>query len=145
MGASTPVQLIMPVDRAIRDLVRTTLGCTCPESVFEQIERSRRLQPTLEHPYSLRLVIGKRLLIYVLELAQLKSANLQLSDLLVAGRRDRDARGYNRFRAVLSGNTSDARIEASLQAEWRQLAADYKRVHLHLVHPTSLARIVTDD
>lgn len=85
MDARTPAQLIMPVDRAVRDLVRTTLGCTCPESVFEQIERSRWQQPTLEHPYSLRLVIGKRLLIYALELSNLKSENLQLSDILAPG------------------------------------------------------------
>lgn len=68
----------------------------------------------------------------------------KLSDILVAGRRDRDAQGYNRFRAVLSDNVTDARIEASLQAEWQQFAAGDERVHLHLVHRTSLARIVTD-
>lgn len=71
MDARTPAQLIMPVDRAVRDLVRTTLGCTCPESMFEHIERNRQQQPTLEYPYTLRFVIGKRLLIYVLELSHL--------------------------------------------------------------------------
>lgn len=133
----------MPNEQAIRQLVRTTLGCTCPEAVFDQIERSRRQQPTPEHPYILRLVIGKRLLIYVLEHTQLKMENLLLNDLLVAGQRERDAQGYNRFRAVLSDNAVDAKTEASLQAEWQRLAAGDERVHLHLVHPDRLTRIVT--
>jgi hypothetical protein len=132
----------MPNEQAIRQLVRTTLGCTCPEAVFDQIERSRRERPTPEHPYILRLVIGKRLLIYVLDHTQLKTENLLLNDLLAAGQRERDAQGYNRFRAVLSDNAVDAKTEASLQAEWQRLAAGDERVHLHLVHSDRLTRIV---
>ncbi len=135
--------MLMRADQAIRDLVRTTLGCTCPETVFDHVERSCRQQPTSEQPYTLRLVIGERLLIYVLEHAQFKAANLQLSDLLTAGRRDRDMQGYNRFRAVLSDSV-DATTEALLQAEWQRLAAGDERVHLHLVQPASLARIVAE-
>jgi len=142
LDANTSAQIIVPADQAIRRLVRTTLGCSCPESVFEQIERSHRQQPVREHPYTLRLVIGKRLLIYVLELAQFKAAHLRLNDLLMAGRRDRDTAGYNRFRAVLSDHAADAGIEASLQAEWQRMAAGDERVHLHLVHPDSVAGIV---
>lgn len=134
---------LMQDDRAVRRLVRINLGCACPETVFERIERSFRRQPTRERPYRLRLVIGDRLLIYLLGAPDPVTSQLRLADVIAAGRYDRDVHGYNRFRAVLSGITDPAR-RAALEAEWLRLADGDEHLHLHLMDAEELERVVTD-
>lgn len=122
--------------RAIEAFVRNRLGCTCPEEVFEQIS-SRRLNleelPLLQLH---RLVIGQRLLIYIVAFEEPLSALSRLDQLLARGRRERDERGCNRFRLVLALPGRQEALE--LQAAFDRLAANDDRAHLHLLDPDEI-------
>lgn len=125
---------------AIRHFVRTTLGCDCPDTVFEQIEHTANPAVSHARPYTVRMVVGSRLLIYVLECAQLDRAQLKLDDILVAGRGDRDVHGYNRFRVVIIDATDPA-LHGPLLTDWQRLVAGEERLHLHVVHPDNMRAI----
>ena len=80
----------------IEHFVRGTLGCQCPDEVFQSISIDR--SGTADDAASCtRLLVGHRLLIYVLDAASFGVAESALADLVARGRRERDERGYNRF------------------------------------------------
>lgn len=114
----------------LRAFVRDTLGCTCPESVFDSVER--RTLPDGAGGAVTRLVIGGRLLIYV---ATGKPEAARLTSLAEAGQRDRDVNGLNRFRLVVGLPTRQAE-DASLEAAFRGAVRDDPKAHLHCV-PTA--------
>lgn len=114
----------------LRAFVRDTLRCTCPESVFESVERGS-LPDAGGEPVT-RLVIGGRLLIYV---AKGKPEAAQLAALADAGRRDRDVNGLNRFRLVV-GLPAGEGEDAALETAFRGAVRDDPKAHLHCV-PTA--------
>ena len=107
--------------------MRDTLGCACPESVFESVERAS-LPDAAGEPVT-RLVIGGRLLIYVARGVPDVAGVIALA---AAGRQDRDGHGLNRFRLVvgLPGEQSDV---AALAAAFRDAVGDDPKAHLHCV------------
>lgn len=112
---------------ALRRFVRDTLGCTCPESVFESVEHGNL--PDAAGERVARLVIGGRLLIYV---AKGKPEAAQVAALAEAARRDRDAHRLNRFRLVV-GLPADEGEGAALEAAFRGAVRDDPKAHLHCV------------
>ena len=50
-------------DPAVETFVRGTLGCGCPDEVFQQVEESALAAP--EAPAAWRIAIGGRLLVYL--------------------------------------------------------------------------------
>lgn len=82
----------------IKPFVQQVLGCQCPESVFSQIEHS--LEPVAGTVYQ-RLLIGERLLIYLLDLSTVIDAEAVAGRLLRHGVAARDRAGLNRFRLVV--------------------------------------------
>lgn len=112
---------------ALRGFVRDTLGCACPESVFESVERGR-LANVAGQPVT-RLVIGGRLLIYV---AAGEPTAARVAALAASGRWDRDASGLNRFRLVL-GLPAEASEVAALEAAFGDAAGGDPKAHLHCV------------
>jgi len=54
-----------PASPLLRAFVRETLGCTCPDAVFEAVERTAGIAPMSRVPFA-RWVIGGRLLVYLL-------------------------------------------------------------------------------
>jgi hypothetical protein len=133
-------ELSMRDESVIRHFVRTSLGCACPDAVFEQIEHTDNPVVSRAQPYAVRMTIGGRLLIYRVGRAQFDGARLKLDDILVAGRSDRDAHDYNRFRAVII-DASPAELHGPLLTEWQRLVAGEKRLHLHVVHPDNMRAI----
>ena len=87
----------------IKKFVQNVLGCKCPDKVFEQIEDRYLLPSSSTHSRS--ITIGGRLLIYVWEVDGQGDLQEGLHAMLEAGQKERDARGLNRFRAVLSVET----------------------------------------
>lgn len=118
---------------SIKTFVRDTLGCRCPDSVFSQIARGLLEIPTHTGPLAVdRILVGARLLIYLLRTDDAALAAASLPDLLALGRRERDAAGYNRFRLVLAGEIgSDARQEIEAVFDRERQGDD--KVHLHIV------------
>lgn len=116
---------------SIAAFVKGTLGCACPEEVFDSIEVSRGAEAggfTLEA----RLVIGGRLLIYIARAHD--EAAVQC--LAAAGRRDRDAHGLNRFRLVVLSD-GPASPGGTLAEKFSTAVGRDERAYLHVVDGAS--------
>ena len=126
----------------VRDFVRQTLGCSCPEHVFDRIEDAQcPAGPGL--PAYRRLVIGDRLLIYLVTPAEAVDAGsaasetrlaAQLPALLASGRDERNRLGLNRFRVVVA-SADPPPLEPVLRdvfEAFRGRGGDDK-LHLHVV------------
>ena len=115
---------------SIKKFVRHVLGCTCPDKVFEHIE-DRRVQPT-DSPHTRAITVGGRLLIYIWKVEESGDFFQGVSAMLAAGKEERDARGLNRFRAVLA---TDSPQTMQLQADscFSQFNGSDDRMHVHVV------------
>ena len=113
----------------IEHFVRGTLGCQCPDEVFQSISIDR--SGTADDAASCtRLLVGHRLLIYVLDAASFGVAESALADLVARGRRERDERGYNRFRLVIACD-EPASASIAVQHAFDAARGNDERAHLH--------------
>jgi len=117
---------------AIKLFVQQTLGCGCPEEVFEHIDCQFNIK--LNHEIILRnkIKIGNRLLIYVLEVNNAGPIKSILPFLVAAGKTERDNLRFNRFRLVLVTDKSDE-LKQAAESMFNTINKDDK-VHLHVVH-----------
>ena len=114
----------------IKNFVQNVLGCTCPDKVFEQIE-DRHVQLS-SSPHSRSITIGGRLLIYVWEVDGQKDLQEGLHAMLEAGKKERDARGLNRFRAVLTVETPHT-VAPRANLCFSLFEGKDDRMHIHVV------------
>jgi hypothetical protein len=127
----------MSAQRDIKSFVRNILGCTCPDEVFEQIEDRETASPA--SPHTRVITVGSRLLIYIWEVKETGSLEKNLANLLAAGRRERDERGLNRFRAVLAVDDSLENIAAAAEYGFAGFPGRDDRIHLHIIAGDALA------
>ncbi len=118
-------------DERLIELVQGTLGCGCPEKVFEKIDVSRH--PAEGHSSELtRIVVGNTLLIYLLR----PDSEIDLADRVelvgLAGKRDRDANKYNRFRLVVAVAERFLQKDQASERFLNAFATDDK-MHIHFV------------
>lgn len=122
----------MTENNAITDFVRKTLGCNCPEEVFQYIDcRSiENIDENMLPAYEIN--IGNRLLILAAGIDEVDSLRYVLPKLVQAGINKRDEKKFNRFRLVLlTAKESDVVEQAS--GIFSSLATDEK-VHLHVIN-----------
>jgi hypothetical protein len=121
---------------SIERFVRDTLGCGCPDEAFRSIELSG--QPAAAHrPAWQRLLIGRRLLVGILEPEGEAELAEAVRTLAAEGRAQRDALGLNRFRLVVALDATEA-ARAAAAAAFEAVAAGDERAHLHLLAPAAL-------
>ncbi|KPK22713.1 MAG: hypothetical protein AMJ61_16925 [Desulfobacterales bacterium SG8_35_2] len=121
----------------IKKFVRQVLGCTCPDKVFEQIE-DKHVAPAVS-PHTRVITIGGRLLIYIWEANEPGQFKEKLPAMLAAGRKERNERGLNRFRAVLATDETNQNIAAEAALYFSQFAGRDDRMHLHVVPQNALS------
>lgn len=116
---------------ALEHFVRGTLGCKCPDEVFESIAVDRLPASTgaLAHT---RLVVGNRLLIYLLAAEPGRRTNSAVSSLTAAGISERNARGLNRFRIVVASSQPTQLLEDA-RAGFDAAAGRDDHTHLHVI------------
>ena len=118
--------------KAIKDFVRNTLGCNCPEEVFKYIDCRTvvNIDEYIELAYEIN--IGNRLLIFAAAIDEVDSLISAIRKLVRAGIKKRDENKFNRFRLVL---LTAPEIDIAEQASeiFSSLAADDK-VHLHVIN-----------
>ena len=114
----------------IKKFVQNVLGCTCPDKVFEQIEDNH--VPPSSSPHTRCITIGGRLLIYVWEVEGLKGLQEGIFAMLETGKKERDARGLNRFRAVLAVETPQT-VEPRANLYFSLFKGKDDRMHIHVV------------
>lgn len=113
----------------VRSFLQEQLGCQCPEEVFDHylvkiVESDRH---TL-----LKILVGERLLIYVIEYNAISLPPEAVAQLLVDGQKRTDALRFSRFRLVVLDVPGNKHTELYNAAH--QLGDP--KVHLHIIRST---------
>jgi hypothetical protein len=117
---------------AVKTFVQKTLGCGCPEEVFEYINCQFNIKLN-GIVLSSKINIGNRLLIYITEVNNQSSVKNILPSLVSNGKNERDTLKFNRFRLVLVTDTDKLNeIKGNAEMIFDSITKDEK-VHLHVV------------
>jgi len=126
----------------IKVFVKNTLGCGCPEKVFEKIDVSELL--TVEHEKEIiRIVVGDTLLIYVICPEPPGDFVGSVESIGLAGKTDRDSNSYNRFRLVISG-FEDGAQQAKVSERFLKSFNMDDKMHIHFVNQELLEGLGID-
>lgn len=120
---------------AIKKFAQNTLGCGCPEEVFQHIAHESGVRVNgirILH----KINIGNRLLIYIFPVNEAGSLTEMLPQLIDTGRAERDRSGFNRFRLVLVAN-DEGKTRERAENLFSRIQKDEK-VHLHILAKTSI-------
>lgn len=128
----------MPKQQII-DFVKQTLGCGCPDKVFEKIECSKLvLQGSGLDVH--RIVVGDTLLIYICSDWSLENLDSHLVSIVTTAKNERDSKQYNRFRLVLK--IPEKRQQEILQEKFSKASANDEKLHLHFVASAELKKVI---
>ena len=116
---------------SIERFVRGTLGCGCPDEVFEHLAVSR-LPPIAGRPPLVQLQVGSRLLIHIVAPPGDAASGGWIEQLASNGRAARDRHGYNRFRLVIASPVVPLPVRDLEDRFARAIVGDDK-AHLHVV------------
>ncbi len=119
-------------NKAITEFVRNTLGCNCPEEVFQYIDCRTVVNVGEYMVPAYEINIGNRLLIFAAVIDEVDSLGYAISKLVQAGIKKRDEKKFNRFRLVLL-SAPDIDIAEQAFGIFSSLAVDDK-VHLHVIN-----------
>ncbi len=117
--------------RELTNFVRNTLGCACPDEVFERIEYEDGGDGEDRRP-CLTIRIGGRLLIALWKIEDAAPLETGLPALLNAGKSERDRRGMNRFRLVIATDAPGT-VGPPARAIFSNHAEKDDKIHLHVV------------
>ncbi|MEI7868257.1 MAG: hypothetical protein WCI11_10210 [Candidatus Methylumidiphilus sp.] len=115
-----------------KSFVRDTLGCQCPDSVFEQIDYQENADILGKDVIVKRLLVGNRLLIYILEIDDAESLPILLPSLVRNAKSERDSQGYNRLRVVIAAENADM-IRPAAESVFAEIEDTDPKVHLHVL------------
>jgi len=120
----------MDFDREkVKDFVKGTLGCGCPDELFENIEA--RLADETEG-FDREYLIGGRLLVRLVEGSSKQSLLKTLPMLVADGYEAREKRSLNRFRLVVFSDEPQE-TESAIEPLFVRLSQVDDRVHLHVL------------
>jgi hypothetical protein len=116
----------------LKVFIKNTLGCGCPDKVFEKIDVGD-LQTGEREKMITRVVVGDTLLIYVMHRELSDNLVDRVESVGLAGKTDRDTNSYNRFRLVISGFEDVAQQKEISERFSKSFGADEK-MHIHFVN-----------
>jgi hypothetical protein len=122
----------MPSAERIKHFVQTTLGCTCPEEVFRSIDERRNVRLNSFIVLDSALIIGNRLLVYIVGTESEGCMEEQVPVLVDAGKKERNEKGLNRFRLVLVTDEPEAMRRAA-EKLFEELRGTDEKIHLHVI------------
>ncbi len=93
---------------SIKFFIQKTLGCECPEEVFRSIDCQPRVRLQNDVVIDCVLIVGRRLLVYVVDDGDGSLDEKRLALYLAEGTKERDSKGLNRFRLVIATDTASA-------------------------------------
>jgi hypothetical protein len=129
--AEMPTAMTAPDRDSIEHFVRRTLGCSCPDEVFQSIAVSH-LPAVAGRPPTVQLLVGSRLLIHVVAPPAAIPGNGWIEQLAAHGRGARDRHGYNRFRLVIASPVPPDSLR-DLQERFARAIVGDEKAHLHFV------------
>ena len=113
----------------IKRFVQETLGCSCPEEVFNKID----CQEESDLISGRAINVGDRLLIYIITTDRESSIQEVIDSALERGVAERDNKGFNRFRLVLVDARPDG-LRSSAERAFESSGYADKKTHLHVVN-----------
>ena len=116
----------------LKGFVKNTLGCGCPEKVFEKIDVSR-VQAVGHEKEVTRIVVGDTLLIYIIGPEPYGDLIDRVESVSLAGKNDRDTNNYNRFRLVVSG-FEDVVRQVEVSERFSESFKMDAKMHIHFVN-----------
>ncbi len=122
----------------IKNFVQNILGCACPDKVFEQIE-DRRFAPSVS-PHTRSIIVGGKLLVYIWIVQEEQELHEKLHAMLEAGKKERDERKLNRFRAVLAADTPQS-LAFRAQSYFSKYENRDDRMLLHVISSSDLKNL----
>ncbi len=107
-------------------LIRDTLGCTCPQEIFDNYQVGSHISGDIP---MVQLIMGERLLVRIVDAARLNDPQKTAMRLLIEGHAERDRLSLNRFRLVIIGSypPSQAQTLTDLPESMDP------KVHLHIL------------
>jgi len=120
----------------IKRFVQETLGCSCPEEVFNKID----YQKEIDCFPGRKINVGDRLLIYIITTDRESNIQDVVNSALEQGVEERDSRGFNRFRLVLVASRPD---ELRSLAEYAFDSSGFtdEKTHLHVVSESNIENL----
>jgi hypothetical protein len=119
----------------IKRFVRETLGCSCPDDVFNQID----YQKGVEGVAGRKVRVADRLLIYIVTLERNSSPEESIHAALRQGIEERDRQALNRFRLVLV-TSSPEQLRSRAESAFDCSGYRDERSHLHLVSESDVEK-----
>jgi len=116
----------------VKTFVQGTLGCSCPEEVFDRIAVD-----TGAGEVSHRIRIGGRLLVYIIDAGRTADVSSAVASALQEGVRERDRDHFNRLRLVVM-SPSPGRIAETARDAFSGSPARDERTHLHVLETRDL-------
>lgn len=122
-------------NQAVKQFVRDILGCNCPEKVFDiiQVEKTVEIPEITGLILDYRINIGNRLLIYLLDVKKILVIE-QILILLEIGIRERNTRGFNRFRLAIVGVSGDDEHQQKIKEALVEKSEVLEKVHIHFIN-----------
>ena len=117
----------------IKRFVQETLGCSCPEEVFNQIG----YQKEYDGISGGKVNVGDRLLIYIITMEGKSSIKGVINSALERGVVERDKKGFNRFRLVLVASHPDE-LRSSAEQAFNSSGYTDEKTHLHIVNESDV-------
>jgi hypothetical protein len=117
----------------IKHFVQETLGCSCPEEVFNQID----YQKECDEISGRKINVGERLLIYIITMDGKSNIQGVISSALEQGVEERDEKGLNRFRMVLVSSCPDE-LRSSAEHAFDSSGYADEKTHLHIVNESDV-------
>jgi hypothetical protein len=117
----------------LRDFIRSTLGCGCPDETLQWIECSHSHDAPAHDLRLTRIDVGGTLLVYVIE-SELgpDAAAAAVPAVVASGLVERASGGFNRLRIVVAGSDPET-LRPLAAAHFAASAPRDDRVHLHVV------------
>ena len=116
---------------SIKSFVQHTLGCTCPDTIFDRQEIENGI--TISGVDNcVKLCIGEKLLIYMVTIETINNLSTSITSILTEGRNERDSRHLNRFRLVLVADDVEA-ISYDAHKVFDSIDDLDDKVHLHIL------------
>ncbi len=116
---------------SIKFFIQKTLGSECPEEVFRSIDCQLRVRLQNDVVIDCVLIVGRRLLVYVIGAGGDSLDEKRLAFCLAEGTKERDSKGLNRFRLVIATDTASA--QQRLKNAFQALNNEDEKVHLHVI------------
>ena len=117
----------------IKHFVQETLGCSCPEEVFNNIDYQKENDGNLGR----KITVGDRLLIYIITMDRKSNIQEVISSALEQGIEERERKGFNRFRLVIVASHPDE-LRSTADHVFDSSGYTDEKTHLHIVNESDV-------